>query len=149
MKDYGLRGRNEFVPISQEDYEKVRDERNLINKRLQNEILFDQLLTNVIEWHESMVRFAARMGSSGAANTWKHYRESGLLLRLANVLSACVSFTENSKQHKPGFPRSRSDLTSGSAPSPDRAVSAPGTSFGVRCELDPMGLERRALIIRR
>ena len=37
MKDYGLRGRNEFVPISQEDYEKVRDERNLINKRLQNE----------------------------------------------------------------------------------------------------------------
>ena len=55
------------------------------------------------------------------------------------------------------FPRNTSldshgavrDLTSGSAPSPDRAVSAPGTSFGVRCELDPMGLERRALIIRR
>ncbi len=56
---------------------------------------------------------------------------------------------EYAKNHKPGFPRSRSDLTSGSAPSPDRAVSAPGTSFGVRCELDPMGLERRALIIRR
>ena len=100
MKNYGLRVRNDFIPISQEDYENACDERNLIKKRLQKEMLFDQLLTNVIEWHESMVRFAGRTGSSKGANTWKHYRECGLMLRLANVLSACVSFTDNSKEHQ-------------------------------------------------
>ena len=99
MKDYGLRVRNEFIPISQENYEKVRDERNLVKKRMQKEILFDQLLTNVIEWHESMSRFAARMGSSVGRNAWKLYRECSLMLRVANVLSACVSFTENSEKH--------------------------------------------------
>ena len=98
MKDYGLRAYNEFIPISQEDYEKVRDERNLIKKRMQKEILFDQLLTNVIEWQESMVRFAARAGSSVGGKWSKNTRECSLMLRVANVLSACVSFTANSEK---------------------------------------------------
>ena len=38
------------MQISREDYDKVSEE---INKRFQEEIIFDQLVTTVIEWHVS------------------------------------------------------------------------------------------------
>ena len=48
------------MQISREDCDKIREEKKQINKRFQEEILFDQLATTVIEWHEAMVKYAAR-----------------------------------------------------------------------------------------
>ena len=53
------------MQISREDYDKVSEE---INKRFQEEIIFDQLVTTVIEWHEAMVKFAARSDAASVSS---------------------------------------------------------------------------------
>ena len=53
------------MQISREDYDKVSEE---INKRFQEEMLFDQLVTTVIEWHEAMVKFAARSDAASVSS---------------------------------------------------------------------------------
>ena len=84
--------------IGADHYARVREERQAITRRLREEVLFDQLATNVIEWHEAMVIFAARLSSGVAfstSETWaRAERECSLMLRVANVLSAAFSFTE-------------------------------------------------------
>ena len=83
------------MQISREDYDKVSEE---INKRFQEEIIFDQLVTTVIEWHEAMVKFAARSDAASVSNyptMLKKIRECNLMLRIANILSTALSFTEN------------------------------------------------------
>ena len=84
--------------LGADDYTKVREERDSITKRLREEALFDQLATNVIEWHEAMVRFAARLSSGVALSTRETWatteRECSLMLRVANILSAAFSFSE-------------------------------------------------------
>ena len=83
------------MQISHEDYDKIREE---IHKRFQEEILFDQLATTVIEWHEAMVKFAARSDAASASSyptMLKKIRECNVMLRIANILSTALSFTEN------------------------------------------------------
>ena len=84
--------------VGADDYAKVRDERESVTTRLREEALFDQLATNVIEWHEAMVRFAARLSSGVALSTRETWarteQECSLMLRIANVLSAAFSFSE-------------------------------------------------------
>ena len=83
------------MQISREDYDKVSEE---INKRFQEEIIFDQLVTTVIEWHEAMVKFAARSDAASVSSyptMLKKIRECNLMLRIANILSTALSFTEN------------------------------------------------------
>ena len=91
-------GTESTLPISADDYAKARQERESVTRRLREETLFDQLATNVIEWHEAMVRFAARFSSGVATSsreTWaRTERECSLMLRVANVLSAALSFTD-------------------------------------------------------
>ena len=86
------------MQISREDCDKVREEEKQINKRFQEEILFDQLATTVIEWHEAMVKYGARSDAApiGSYSTWlKNIRECNVMLRIANILSTALSFTEN------------------------------------------------------
>ena len=99
--------------ISHEDYDKVCEEKKQITKRLQEEMLFDQLATTVIEWHQAMVKFAARSDASSFSSyltVLKKIRECNLMLRIANILSAALSFTEYVKdddrhnKHKCGNP---------------------------------------------
>ena len=96
---FALRAHNvgNLMQISREDCDKVREEKKQINKRFQEEMLFDQLATTVIEWHEAMVKFAARSdaASSSYPTILKNIRECNLMLRIANVLSTALSFTEN------------------------------------------------------
>ena len=69
-----------------------------INKRFQEEMLFDQLVTTVIEWHEAMVKFAARSDAASVSSyptMLKKIRECNVMLRIANILSTALSFTEN------------------------------------------------------
>ena len=83
------------MQISREDYDKVSEE---INKRFQEEIIFDQLVTTVIEWHEAMVKFAARSDAASVSSfptMLKTIRECNLMLRIANILSTALSLTEN------------------------------------------------------
>ena len=84
--------------ISHEDYDKVCEEKKQIKKRLQEEMLFDQLATAVIEWHEAMVKFAARADAASPLSypmILKNIRECNLMLRIATILSTALSFTEN------------------------------------------------------
>ena len=85
------------MQISREDYDKVREEKKQIRKCFQEEMLFDQLATTVIEWHEAMVKFAARADAASFSypTILKNIRECNLMLRIANVLSMALSFTEN------------------------------------------------------
>ncbi len=101
------------MQISREDCDKVREEKKQINKRFQEEMLFDQLATTVIEWHEAMVKYAARSdaASFGSYPTiLKNIRECNVMLRIANILSAALSFTEDVEdddrhnKHKCGNP---------------------------------------------
>ena len=94
---FALRAHNtgNFMQISCEDYDKVSEE---INKRFQEEMLFDQLVTTVIEWHEAMVKFAARSDAASVSSyptMLKKIRECNVMLRIANILSTALSFTEN------------------------------------------------------
>ena len=90
----------ETLPISQPDYRNLRAERDRVSKRLREEVLFEQLATNVVEWHQAVVRFASRLSAVGTIAlfekaTWvRAERECSLMLRVANVLSAAFSFTE-------------------------------------------------------
>ena len=92
------------MPISETDYRDLRAERDRVSTRLREEVLFEQLATNVVEWHQAMVRFASRLSAAGAMGflekaTWVRVeRECGLMLRVANVLSAAFSFTEAVEQ---------------------------------------------------
>ena len=86
------------MQISREDYDKVCEEKKQIDKRFQEEMLFDQLATTVIEWHEAMVKFAARSDAARISSyhtTLKNIRECNVMLRIANVLSTAWSFTED------------------------------------------------------
>ena len=107
------------MQISREDCDKVREEKKQINKRFQEEILFDQLATTVIEWHEAMVKYAARSdaASFGSYHTiLKNIRECNVMLRIANILSAALSFTEEVEDddrhnnHKCGNPICTTEL---------------------------------------
>ena len=97
------------MQISREDCDKVREEKKQINKRFQEEILFDQLATTVIEWHEAMVKYAARSDAASFSSyptILKNIRECNVMLRIANILSAALSFTEDveddHRQHECG-----------------------------------------------
>ena len=109
---FALRAHNtgNLMQISREDYDKIREE---IHERFQEEMLFDQLATTVIEWHEAMVKFAARSDAASASSyptTLKKIRECNVMLRIANILSTALSFTENveddrrHQKHKCGKP---------------------------------------------
>ena len=88
-------GVKERIPISQEDYERARDTLALMGERVQEETLFDQLAANVIEWQQAMVRLAGRANGS-TLNAWERIvRECDPVRRVANVLSAALSFLEN------------------------------------------------------
>ena len=92
--------------ISDTEYQDLRAERARISQRLRVEVLFDQLATNVIEWHQAIVRFASRLSAAGTfaleRATWvRAERECSLMLRVANVLSAAFSFTEAVEQDGP------------------------------------------------
>ncbi len=89
--------------ISDTEYQDLRAERARTSKRLRVEVLFEQLATNVVEWHQAMVRFASRLSAAGTfaleRATWvRAERECNLMLRVANVLSAAFSFTEAGEQ---------------------------------------------------
>ena len=88
-------GVKERVPISQDDYERARDTFALMEERLQEETLFDQLATNVIEWQQAMVRLAGRANGSTLDSWERIVRECDPVRRVANVLSAALSFLEN------------------------------------------------------
>ena len=72
--------------------------------------------TNVIDWHQAVVRFASRLSAASRIAfldraTWaKTESECSLMLRVANVLSAAFSFTEavepddRHRQHRCGNP---------------------------------------------
>ena len=101
------------MQISREDCDKVREEKKQIKKRFQEEILFDQLATTVIEWHEAMVKYAARSDAASFSSyptILKNIRECNVMLRIANILSAALSFTEDVEdddrhnKHKCGNP---------------------------------------------
>ena len=91
---------SDTLPISERDYRDLCAERDRVSKRLREEVLFEQLATNVVEWHQAAVRFASRLSAAGAIAfferaTWvRADRECSLMLRVANVLSAAFSFTE-------------------------------------------------------
>ena len=95
---------SDTLPISDTEYQDLRAERARTSKRLRVEVLFDQLATNVVEWHQAMVRFASRLSAIGPTavldtKTWvRAERECSLMLRVANVLSAAFSFTEAGEQ---------------------------------------------------
>ena len=88
------------MPISETDYRELCAERDRFSRRLREEVLFEQLATNAIEWHQAVVRFASRLSAASRfafmdRATWaKTDSECGLMLRVANVLSAAFSFTE-------------------------------------------------------
>ena len=88
------------MPISETDYRDLCAERDRVSKRLREEVLFEQLATNVVEWHQAVVKFASWLSAVGTiaffeTATWVRVeRECSLMLRVANVLSAAFSFTE-------------------------------------------------------
>ena len=97
---------SDTLSISDTEYEELRAERARTSQRLRVEVLFDQLATNVIEWHQAIVRFASRLSAAGTfafeRATWvRAERECSLMLRVANVLSAAFSFTEAVEQDGP------------------------------------------------
>ena len=91
-------GRETTFRTGTNEFAKFLEERQALTRRLREETLFDQLATNVIEWHEAMIRFAARLSSGvglGSRETWaRAEQECSLMLRVANVLSAAFSFSE-------------------------------------------------------
>ena len=92
------------MPISETNYRDLCAERDRVSRRLREEVLFEQLATNVVEWHQAVVRFASRLSAAGTIAffdraTWiRTERECSLMLRVANVLSAAFSFTEAVEQ---------------------------------------------------
>ena len=101
MDTYALRvsDAGEFVRISREDFEAAREERRRVRRLLHEEILFDQLATNTTDWLEAMVRTAARYDASYL--NWRETApEDRVTLRIANVLSAAMSLTENVEKDK-------------------------------------------------
>ena len=114
MNGYVLRAsaRGKQIPISREEFEAARQERRHVRTLLHEETLFDQLATNVTDWLEAMVRAAARF--DGSISNWTETGDqNGMIFRVANVLSAAMSFTENverdgrHKRHKCGTPMCR------------------------------------------
>ena len=95
---------SDTLPISETDYRDLCAERDRVSRRLREEVLFDQVATNVVEWHQAVVRFASRLSAASTIAfleraTWvKTERECSLMLRVANVLSAAFSFTEAVEQ---------------------------------------------------
>ena len=91
---------SDTLPISETDYQDLRAECDRVSRRLREEVLFEQLATNVIEWHQAVVRFASRLSAASRfafmdRATWaKTDSECSLMLRVANILSAAFSFTE-------------------------------------------------------
>ena len=110
MDTYALRvsDAGESIAIRREEFEGARDERLQVRRLLHEETLFDQLATNVTDWLESMVRAAAKFGASYL--NWSRTGDRDLTLRVANVLSAAMSFVENVEKddmhmhHKCGMP---------------------------------------------
>lgn len=92
--------------ISEADYRELCAERERVSRRLREEVLFEQLATNVVEWHQAVVRFASRLSAASRfafldRATWaKTESECSLMLRVANVLSASFSFTEAVEQDR-------------------------------------------------
>ena len=92
------------LPISETEYEELRAECERVSRRLREEVLFEQLATNIVEWHQAVVRFASRLSAAKRfafldRATWaKTESECGLMLRVANVLSAAFAFTEAVEQ---------------------------------------------------
>ena len=95
---------SDTLPISETDYRELCAERDRVWRRLREEVLFEQLATNVVEWHQAVVRFASRLSAASRfafldRATWaKTESECSLMLRVANVLSASFSFTEAVEQ---------------------------------------------------
>lgn len=91
-------GRETTYRTGTKDFSKLLENHQALTRRLREEMLFDQLATNVIEWHEAMLRFAARLSSGvglSSRETWaRTEQECSLMLRVANVLSAAFSFSE-------------------------------------------------------
>ena len=88
------------VPIDRADYERLHQDWQRLQRRMDAEVLFDHLAENVVEWRQAMTRFVVRSSSSGARNWFKDMMECRLLLRAANVLSAAFSFTESTDQNE-------------------------------------------------
>lgn len=57
MSGYALRtlANGKLIPISEEDFEKAREERRRVRRLLHEETLFDQLATNAMDWLATMV----------------------------------------------------------------------------------------------
>ena len=111
MKGYALRAsaRGKQTPISRNEFEAAREERRHVRRLLHEETLFDQLATNVTDWLAAMVRAAARF--DGSVSNWAETGDQNeMILRIANVLTAAMAFTENvekdsrHKRHKCGTP---------------------------------------------
>ena len=97
MEAFTLRvvGGEDSIPIARVDFERLRGDLTRLKRRLDAEFLFDHLAENVVEWREAMTRFVVRSQSAGPQHWLKDMTECRLLLRIANVLSAAFSFTEN------------------------------------------------------
>ena len=95
---------SDTLPISETDYRELLAECEQVSRRLREEVLFEQLATNVVELHQAMVRFASRLSAASRfafldRATWARTEtECSLMLRIANVLSASFSFTEAVEQ---------------------------------------------------
>ena len=111
MEEFALRGvGGDSIPIARVDFERLRCDRERLRRRLDAEFLFDHLAENAVEWREAMTRYVVRRKSARLRNWLRDMTECRLLLRIANVLSAAVSFTENvdhddaHKNHRCGTP---------------------------------------------
>ena len=100
MEAFALRmvGGEDSIPIARVDFERLRRDLTQLERRLDAECLFDHLAENVVEWREAMTRFVVRSQSASPQHWLKDMTECRLLLRIANVLSAAFSFTENIDQ---------------------------------------------------